>query len=191
MAHVSRLTISTHRVSQLLTQNKVIASLLLTSSPDQTSYQSHWGKMKFMKLRFSMFAALLLLLFAVISQAQVTAIKAGKLVDPETGTTSANQTIIVEGGKIKAIGPGLPVPAGATLIDLSNSTVFPGLFDAHTHMCQMTSADNRDLFTTDIRQPGSYRAILGVVNARMLESLHHYSRCRNNGNYADTSLRSN
>jgi imidazolonepropionase-like amidohydrolase len=147
--------------------------------------------MKLIKFRFSMFAALLFSLSAVVSQAQVTAIKAGKLVDPETGTTSANQTIIVEGGKIKAVGPGLTVPAGATLIDLSNSTVLPGLFDAHTHMCETTSPDNRDLFTTDILQPGSYRAILGVVNARaMLESGFTTIRdVGNNGNYADTSLR--
>jgi imidazolonepropionase-like amidohydrolase len=58
-------------------------------------------------------------------------------------------------------------------------------------MCQTTSPDNRDLFTTDIQQPGTYRAILGVVNARaMLESGFTTIRdVGNNGNYADTSLR--
>ncbi len=118
-----------------------------------------------------MFAAVLFLLSSISSHAQVTAIKVGKLVDPETGTTSINQTIIVEGGKIKAIGAGLIVPAGATVIDLSSSTALPGLFDAHAHMCQTSPPDNRDLFTVDIRTPSTYRAILGVVNARaMLES---------------------
>jgi imidazolonepropionase-like amidohydrolase len=123
--------------------------------------------------------------------AQVTVIKAGKLVDPDAGATAVNQIIIVEGGKIKAVGAGLTIPAGATVIDLSSSTVLPGLFDAHSHMCQMTSPDNRDLFTTDIRQPTSYRAILGVVNARaMLESGFTTIRdVGNNSNYADTSLR--
>jgi len=138
-----------------------------------------------------MFAAVLFLLSSISSHAQVTAIKVGKLVDPETSTTSINQTIIVEGGKIKAIGAGLIVPAGATVIDLSSSTALPGLFDAHAHMCQTSPPDNRDLFTVDIRTPSTYRAILGVVNARaMLESGFTTIRdVGNNGNYADTSLR--
>src|SRR6267142_1991676 len=127
--------------------------------------------MKLNKFHFSLFAATLLLLSAIVCQAQIIAIKASKLVDPETGTTAINQTVIVEGRKIKAIGGDLAVPQGATVIDLSNSTVLPGLFDAHTHMCQTSTPDNRDLFTLDISEPGTYRAILGVVNARaMLES---------------------
>src|SRR6266498_106471 len=140
---------------------------------------------------FSAVIALTVLLCAGVGRAQVTAIKAGKLVDPDSGTTTINQIIIVEGTKIKAVGAGLPIPTGATVIDLSRSTVLPGLFDAHTHMCQTTSPDNRDLFTTDIREPGTYRAILGVVNARaMLESGFTTIRdVGNNGNYADTSLR--
>lgn len=137
------------------------------------------------------FVIIAVLFFGVAARAQVTAIKAGKLVDPETGTTSVNQIILVEGGRIKSVGAGLPIPAGAMVIDLSNSTVLPGLFDAHTHMCQTSSPDNRDLFTTDIRQTSTYRAILGVVNARaMLESGFTTIRdVGNNGNYADTSLR--
>lgn len=127
----------------------------------------------------------------IIAQAQTTAIKAGKLVDPETGTTATNQIILVEGKQIKAVGADLQIPAGAIVIDLSNFTVLPGLFDAHTHLCQMTTAENRDLFTTDMRQTTSYRAILGVMNARaILESGFTTIRdVGNNGNYADTSLR--
>ena len=141
--------------------------------------------------RYAIFALLLLLVCTGAVCAQVTVIKAGRLVDPDAGTTAVNQVIIVEGGKIKSVGTGLTIPTGATLIDLSNSTVLPGLFDAHSHMCQTTSPDNRDLFTTDIQQPSSYRAILGVVNARaMLESGFTTIRdVGNNSNYADTSLR--
>src|SRR5215475_7242141 len=55
----------------------------------------------------------------------------------------------------------------------------------------MTTPENRDLFTTDIKQTTSYRAILGVMNAKeMLESGFTTVRdVGNNGNYADTSLR--
>ena len=126
-------------------------------------------------------------------QPGVTAIKAGKLVDPETGTTLSNQVILVEGGKIKSVGAGLTIPAGAFLIDLSNFTVLPGLFDAHTHLCETTveERDARHLFFTSILDPTSYRAIQGVANARaMLESGFTTVRdVGNNGNYADTALR--
>ncbi len=126
-------------------------------------------------------------------QAQVTVIKAGRLVDPETGTTVMRQTILVEGGKIKAVGAGLEIPAGAEVIDLSNSTVLPGLFDCHTHLC-ITTDKPRDFgnyyFTTLLNSTG-YRAIQGVANARaMLESGFTTVRdVGNAANYADTDLR--
>jgi imidazolonepropionase-like amidohydrolase len=130
-------------------------------------------------------------IFISLTFAQVTVIKAGKLVDPGSGTALSNQVIIIEAGKIKAVGPNLPIPAGAAVIDLSSSTVLPGLFDCHSHLCQMTSPDNRDLFTTDVKQSTAYRAIIGTAMAReMLESGFTSVRdVGNNGNYADTSLR--
>jgi imidazolonepropionase-like amidohydrolase len=149
------------------------------------------SKLKSRKLVCGAAAVTLLLFLALTGRAQITAIKAGKLVDPEAGTTAINQIILVEGKKIKAVGPGLQIPPGATVIDLSGFTVLPGLFDAHSHLCQMTTPDNRDLFTTDIQQTTSYRAIIGVMSAReMLESGFTTVRdVGNNGNYADVSLR--
>ncbi|HEV7705417.1 MAG TPA: amidohydrolase family protein, partial [Gemmatimonadaceae bacterium] len=68
-----------------------------------------------------------------LSAQQITAIKAGKLVDTEKGTVATNQIIIIRDGKIDAVGSGLAIPAGARVIDLSNMTVLPGLIDSHTH----------------------------------------------------------
>jgi imidazolonepropionase-like amidohydrolase len=139
-------------------------------------------------------ASLLLLLISAHAAAQgVTAIKAGKLVDPETGTTLSNQVILVNGSKITAIGAGVAIPAGASLIDLSNSTVMPGLFDAHTHLC-LTVRSERDAgryYFTTLIDPDAYRAIQGVANARaMLESGFTTVRdIGNAGNYVDTALR--
>ncbi len=44
--------------------------------------------------------------------AQVIAIRAGHLIDPDTGTAAANQVILVDAGKFTAIGPNLADPAG-------------------------------------------------------------------------------
>src|SRR6476619_2791779 len=66
--------------------------------------------------------------------ARATVIRAGQLVDPATGTATANQTILVENGRITAIGAALPAPANAQVIDLSKLTVLPGLVDAHNHL---------------------------------------------------------
>jgi hypothetical protein len=58
-------------------------------------------------------ALFILVLVNVDVVAQVTAIKAGKLVVPETGATLNNQIILVEGARIKAVGADVQIPAGA------------------------------------------------------------------------------
>ena len=42
--------------------------------------------------------------------------------------------VIVEGSKIKAAGRAIPVPAGATVVDLGDATLLPGFIDAHAHV---------------------------------------------------------
>lgn len=67
----------------------------------------------------------------------ITAIKAGKVIDPATGALLPAQWILIEGRRIKAMGPDVAVPEGATVVDLSGFHVLPGLFDCHTHVCEM------------------------------------------------------
>ena len=124
---------------------------------------------------------------------RVYAIKAGKLVDPEKGSAETNQIILIRGRKIEAVGADVSIPADAQVIDLSKSTVLPGLFDAHTHLC-MTLKKNRDgdsYFITTLLDPTPYRAIEGVANARdMLAAGFTTVRdVGNNGNYCDSALR--
>ncbi|HET7203940.1 MAG TPA: amidohydrolase family protein [Steroidobacteraceae bacterium] len=68
--------------------------------------------------------------------AAITVIRAGRLVDVAAGRVHTDQVIVVRGRKIVAVGAAgsTPLPAGATVLDLSNKTVLPGLIDTHTHV---------------------------------------------------------
>jgi imidazolonepropionase-like amidohydrolase len=135
----------------------------------------------------------LLALLASSAAAQVSVIKAGRLLDPETGTIAANQTIVVEAGKFRAIGPNLPTPQGAEVIDLSQFTVLPGLVDAHNHLALTYKEDpERNIYyLTYVMDPTPLRAIQAASNGiQMLASGFTIVRdMGNNGNYADAALR--
>src|SRR5258706_4559621 len=46
----------------------------------------------------------------------------------------ANQVIVVRGEPIAEVGAGVPIPAGATVLDLGSATVLPGMIDGHVHL---------------------------------------------------------
>jgi len=124
---------------------------------------------------------------------QVTAIRAGRLIDPETGKVATNQIILVEDGKFTAIGPGLAIPRGAEVIDLSDLTVLPGLVDAHNHLALTYKQvpENNVYYLTYVMESTPLRAIQAVSNGiQMLTSGFTIVRdMGNNANYADAALR--
>ena len=68
--------------------------------------------------------------------AQTTIIKAGKLVDPKSGTTQTNMYITIEGNKIISVDSKLKSDKSDEIIDLSNMTVLPGLTSVDSAMDQ-------------------------------------------------------
>ena len=119
--------------------------------------------------------ALLGILFACASAAlaqtkasQLTAIKAGRLVDVDAGTVLADQVILIRESRIVAVGTAVKIPEGANVIDLSNMTVLPGLIDCHTHLAD--GARDGDPIS-QLKKTSAQVALESVPNARVtLES---------------------
>ena len=90
--------------------------------------------------------ALLLPAALLFAQApQVVVVRAGKLFDSRSGRLLANQVVVIQGERIREVGPAAEVriPAGAQVIDLSQGTVLPGLIDGHTHVYDSLTAAGR------------------------------------------------
>jgi imidazolonepropionase-like amidohydrolase len=126
-------------------------------------------------------------------QQKVTAVRAGRLIDPETGAVATNQIIVVEGERIRAVGSNVAIPAGVEVIDLSKLTVLPGLVDAHTHeaITYKEVPESNIYYLTFVMDSTPLRAIQAASNAmQLLASGFTVIRdVGNNAMYADTALR--
>src|SRR5438128_6001927 len=140
-------------------------------------------------------AAVLVAGIALQAQAppSVTVIRAGRLLDPDAGRILTNQMIVVEGTRIRDVGPNAAIPAGAQVVDLSNLTVMPGLVDAHNHLAltYKPEPESNVYYYTYVQDSTALRAIQAASNGiQMLAAGFTVVRdLGNNGNYADTALR--
>ena len=89
---------------------------------------------------------------AAAAPTEIIAVKAGRLIDPRAGVVIPGAVVVIENGRVKAVGPALAIPPGAKVIDLSAMTVLPGLID----------------FTT-VRDVGTYRAFVDVAMREAIE----------------------
>jgi imidazolonepropionase-like amidohydrolase len=128
-----------------------------------------------------------LLSLPVHGQQKITAIKAGRLVDVISGKILTNQVILIKSDTIVGVGPSIPIPPDAEIIDLSNATVLPGLIDCHTHL---TSEPGGDYYADIFRNTAVDYAMRAPIYAkRTLEA--GFTTCRDlgAGDLVDISLR--
>lgn len=102
--------------------------------------------------------AYLLLVCPVIGQQQPVAFTNARII-PIVGAPIERGTVVVQNGKIIAVGANVQTPSGATIVDAEGKTIMPGLVDTHSHIGGGSGADASSPIQPDVR-------ILDGINAR-------------------------
>lgn len=100
-----------------------------------------------------------------------------QLIDGTGTAAQADQTIVLNHGKIAVVGPtaSTATPAGATVIEGKGKTVIPGLVGMHEHLFYLGANEGEPIF---IEQPFSFPQLYlasGVTTARTTGSIEPYT----------------
>src|ERR1700735_542519 len=143
-----------------------------------------------MKRIYTAVAEVALFFLAIPGIAQTSrhvVVHAGHLIEVKTGRLLADQTLVIEDGRIVSRGTAAEskIPADAVRIDLPNATLLPGLIDAHTHLTMEPRFGYDQLAISVPRQ-----ALIGAKNARVT-LLAGFTTVRNVGasGFTDVALR--
>jgi len=121
-------------------------------------------------------------------------IRAGRLFDSEKAVLLPARDIIVKGNIIESVGENLPVPAGATVIDLRAFTVLPGLIDSHTHLLYLENPKS-DLTMEGVKaltvEGTPLRALRGAARGKtfLMAGITSVRDLGNSGRFGDVALR--
>jgi imidazolonepropionase-like amidohydrolase len=141
-------------------------------------------------LRLCAVPALFFAAMALAQQAPTAPIvlHAARLLQVDTGVLLAPGEILVTGDRIRAVGKSVDHPEGAKIIDLGDTTLLPGLIDAHVHLFLHPGAE--DLQT--VEESVAWRTILAEQAAKA-DLLAGYTAERDMGTEgagsADTAIR--
>lgn len=120
-------------------------------------------------IRLGSRAALVLTVTAAFASG-ATLIRNATLLTVSDGVVE-NGSMLVDGGKIRAIGPDVDAPAGAAVVDGTGLFVLPGIVDAHAHIAidatnELTVPVSSMVSMVDVLRPGDVsidRALSGGV----------------------------
>jgi imidazolonepropionase-like amidohydrolase len=94
-----------------------------------------------------------------------TVVRAGRLIDVDAGEVRTGVRLTIRGGLVAAVEPDEgPVPEGATVHDLTDRTVLPGLLDMHAHM--IGELEDGHGYASLVMRTAAQEAMTGVRNAR-------------------------
>jgi hypothetical protein len=78
-----------------------------------------------------------------------------RVLDVERGKWLADQTVVVVGDKITAVGPRVAIPKGAAVVDLAGKALLPGMIDMHVHLNDADAVLNIASGVTTVRDVGN------------------------------------
>lgn len=126
--------------------------------------------------------------------APVLVLRAKRLFDGGEGDLRRDVAVVVEGERIRSVGPAASVtaPAGATILDLGDATLMPGLIDVHTHVLLQGDPTRRSYDDQVLKESIPHRTIRGVAAAKAALE-HGFTTLRDLGSegagFADVALR--
>jgi len=91
-----------------------------------------------------------------------TVLRAARLLDVAAGKVVSPGEVLIVGERIREVGATVTHPAGATVIDLGDTTLMPGLIDAHVHLFLHPGAE--DLQTVEESVP--QRVLMAAAQAK-------------------------
>src|ERR1700678_2359002 len=94
--------------------------------------------------------------------AHAIVLHAARLLDVESGRIITPGEILIQSDTIKEVGAKVSRPAGAEIIDLGDTTLMPGLIDAHVHLFLHPGAEDLQTVTESVPQ----RVIVATLAAK-------------------------